>query len=84
VSRPEGAVGIIWVYNGILVWNDGALKAGKKLYISVCGLCVARDSMGSSTPHISIPVTRAFISQSALLAAPPPAQFESTIHVWRS
>jgi hypothetical protein len=29
VSRPEGAVGIIWVYIGIIVKNDGALKAGK-------------------------------------------------------
>jgi hypothetical protein len=39
MSRPEGAVGIIWVYIGIIVKNDGALKAGKKLYIY---LCVAR------------------------------------------
>ena len=31
------------MYIGIIVRNDGALKAGKKLYISVCGLCVARD-----------------------------------------
>jgi hypothetical protein len=31
------------VYIGIIVRNDGALKAGKKLYISVCGLCIARD-----------------------------------------
>jgi hypothetical protein len=44
LSRPEGAVGIIWVYIGILVRNDGALRAGKKLYIYLCGLCVARDS----------------------------------------
>jgi hypothetical protein len=36
-------VRIIWVYIGIFVRNDGALKAGKKLYISVCGPCVARD-----------------------------------------
>jgi hypothetical protein len=45
VSRPEGAVGIIWVYIGIIVRNDGALRAGKKLYIYLCGLCVARDKM---------------------------------------
>jgi hypothetical protein len=43
VSRPVGAVGIIWVYIGIIVRNDGALRAGKKLYIYLCGLCVARD-----------------------------------------
>jgi hypothetical protein len=43
LSRPEGAVGIIWVYIGIIVRNDGALRAGKKLYIYLCGLCVARD-----------------------------------------
>ena len=43
VSRPEGAVGIIWVYIGIIVRNHGALRAGKKLYIYLCGLCVARD-----------------------------------------
>jgi hypothetical protein len=29
MSRPEGAVGIIWVYIGIIVKNDGALRAGK-------------------------------------------------------
>jgi hypothetical protein len=29
VSRPGGAVGIIWVYIGIIVRNDGALRAGK-------------------------------------------------------
>jgi hypothetical protein len=29
LSRPGGAVGIIWVYIGIIVKNDGALKAGK-------------------------------------------------------
>jgi hypothetical protein len=37
----------LWKWNvGVFVYivmNDGALKAGKKLYISVCGLCVARD-----------------------------------------
>jgi hypothetical protein len=31
--------GRIWVYIGIIVRNDGALKAGKKLHIY---LCVAR------------------------------------------
>jgi hypothetical protein len=29
MSRPEGAAGIIWVYIGIIVRNDGALRAGK-------------------------------------------------------
>jgi hypothetical protein len=43
LSRPEGAVGIIWVYISIIVRNDSALRAGKKLYIYLCGLCVARD-----------------------------------------
>jgi hypothetical protein len=38
LSRPEGAVGIIWVHIGIIVRNDGALKAGK-LYIYLCVAC---------------------------------------------
>jgi len=40
LSRPEGAVGIIWVYIsvyiGIIVRNDSALRAGKKLNIYLC------------------------------------------------
>ena len=39
MSRPEGAVGIIWVYIGIIVRNNGALKAGKKLYINLYVAC---------------------------------------------
>jgi hypothetical protein len=34
----------MWCVCVNICMNDGALKAGKKLYISVCGLCVARDS----------------------------------------
>jgi hypothetical protein len=37
-------VRIIWVYIGIIVRNDGAPKSGEEaIYISVCGLCIARD-----------------------------------------
>jgi hypothetical protein len=32
-------VRIIWVYIGIIVRNDGALRAGKKLYIYLCVAC---------------------------------------------
>ena len=37
--------------------NDGALKAGKKLYISVCGLCVARDRVAPMTLLINFQTT---------------------------
>jgi hypothetical protein len=36
-------MGIIWCILVCVYRNNGALKAGKKLYIYLCGLCVARD-----------------------------------------
>jgi len=43
-------VRIIWVYIGIIVRNDGALRSKgeeEAIYISVCGLCAARDTLTS-------------------------------------
>jgi len=40
-------VRIIWVYIGIIVRNDRALRAVKMLYMLVCDLCVARDSLSN-------------------------------------
>jgi hypothetical protein len=46
MSRPGGAVGINRCILVCISRNDGALRAGKKLYIYLCGLCVARDTIG--------------------------------------
>jgi hypothetical protein len=56
------------VYIGIIVRNDGALRAGKKLYIYLCGLCVARDNLDVLQRHL-----RDIVKQSVCLAALDPS-----------
>jgi hypothetical protein len=46
MSRLEQAVRIKWVYIGMFVRSDGALRAVKKLYIC---LCAARDKLQPNT-----------------------------------
>ena len=46
MSRLEQVVRIKWVYIGMFVRNDGALRAVKKLYIC---LCTARDILQPNT-----------------------------------
>jgi hypothetical protein len=58
------------VYIGIIVRNDGALKAGKKLYISVCGLCIARDisiSSGSNEGGVGSSRSKYWLSHKVIL-----------------
>jgi len=43
----KGLVRMMWVYIGIIVRNDRALRAVKMLYMLVCDLCVARDSLSN-------------------------------------
>jgi len=51
MSRPGGAVGIIWVYIGIIVRNRWCPKGGEiAIYRPVCGQFVARDNSSYEFP----------------------------------